>query len=249
MTCHIRFLFLGLALGAGACSTTAAFGPSERPGIGTTWGEARESRVSRVAFERDDPEQPIAMWILHYDDREGVRALAGGATSFPEEGSVGGVAAGAVGVRLIDDRGWPLPTFRSGGRLIAEGRRGQRYSIEIANWSAARIEAVATVDGLDVMDGEQGSIDKRGYVLRPGQIYRIDGFRRSQSAVAAFRFGSVGESYAAQTGDDTNVGVIGVAFFAERGAPPFWRSDEAARRATADPFPDGFAHPPPGADR
>jgi hypothetical protein len=246
MTRHIGFLFLGLALGACACSTMGV-GPSERPGLGTTWGEARESRVSRVAFERDDPERPIAVWILHYDDRDGVRALASGGAAFPEEGSVEGIGAGALGVRLIDDRGWPLPTFRSGGRLLAEGHRGQRYSIEIANWSAVRIEAVATVDGLDVMDGDHGSFDKRGYVLRPGQVYRIDGFRRSQSAVAAFRFGDVGESYAAQTGDDTNVGVIGVAFFAERGAPPFWRQDEAARRSTADPFPDGFAQPPPGA--
>jgi hypothetical protein len=244
MTRQATFLILGLALGTGACATT--LGPAERPGLGTSWGETRESRVSRVAFEREDPDRPVAVSILHYDDRDGVRALAGAAVPSADEEPVEAATGGALAVRVMDERGWPLPTFRSGGRLLVEGRRGQRYSIELANGSGARIEAVATVDGLDVMDGEHGSLDKRGYVLRPGETFRIDGFRRSQSAVAAFRFGAVGESYAARTGDDTNVGVIGVAFFAERGAPPFWRQDDAARRSAADPFPGGFAQPPPG---
>jgi hypothetical protein len=218
--------------------------------LGTAWGETRESDVHWVSFERDDAARPIAVSILHYDDHEGVHALAGGSPSFARErsdqgsGEGSGDGAGGLRVRLLDDRGWPLPTFWGGGRRLVEGRRGERYSIEIDNWSGARIEAVASVDGLDVMDGERGSFDKRGYVLRPGETYRIDGFRRSQSAVAAFRFGSVEESYTAETGDDANVGVIGVAFFAERGAPPFWRQDEASRRSTADPFPDRFAQPP-----
>src|SRR5262245_29976218 len=240
MTRQVSFLILGvgLAVGACACADTMAVGPSERPGLGTTWGETRASRVSRVAFERDDPDRPIAVSIIRYDDRESVRALAGGPASFPEQGPVEGAPAGALGVRLLDDRGVPLPTFRWNGRLLVEGRHGQRYSIEITNWSGVRIEAVATVDGLDVMDGEPGSFAKRGYVLSPGETYEIAGFRRNQSAVAAFRFGSVAESYAAQTGDDANVGVIGVAFFTEHGAPPFWRQDETARRSTADHFPD-----------
>jgi hypothetical protein len=216
-----------------------ALTPSERPGLGTAWGETRESQVRWVDFEREDPDRPLAVAMLHYDDRAGLRALAGEAPSFPDEGSRED-AAGALRVRLLDERGWPLPAFRRGGRVLVEGRRGQRYSIEIDNWSGARIEAVATVDGLDVMDGERGSFDKRGYILRSGETFRIDGFRRSQWAVAAFRFGSVGESVAAQTGDDANVGVIGVAFFTERGAPPFWRLNEAARRSAANPFPDPF---------
>jgi len=137
-----------------------------------------------------------------------------------------------------------LPTFLFAGQTVVEGRRGQRYAIEISNRTLDRIEAVVTVDGLDVMDGERGSFAKRGYVLRPLQTYRIDGFRRSQEAVAAFRFGGVDESYAARTGDDTNVGVVGVAFFAERAVIPARRQDEAARRSGADPFPDRFAAPP-----
>ncbi len=244
----VALLVLELVFAAGACDRLA-LAPAERPGLATRWGETRLSPIREVSFERDDPQRPNAVAALHYDDGDGLRALGVAAFPGPGDGVVDGavVAGGALRVRLLDERGLPLPAFWRGGRLLVEGRRGQRYAIELSNGSFARIEAVATVDGLDVMDGGRGSFDKRGYVLRPGESYRIDGFRRSESAVAAFRFGDVAESYAAQRGDDTNVGVIGVAFFVERGVPPDWMQDEAARRGAADPFPDRFAPPPPGA--
>jgi hypothetical protein len=248
MNDKVRVLVLGLVIAAGGCSSMA-LGRAEGSGLATRWGETRQSPIREVSFERDAPERPVAVAVLYYDDGEGVRAQGVGTFPLPGEGMVDGAVAGggALRVRLLDERGLSLPAFWRGDRVLVAGQRGQRYAIEISNGSPARIEAVATVDGLDVMDGGRGSFDKRGYVLRPGETYRVDGFRRSQLAVAAFRFGDVEESYAAQRGDDTNVGVIGVAFFTERGAPLDSRQDQAARRAGADPFPDRFAQPPPGA--
>jgi hypothetical protein len=54
----------------------------------------------------------------------------------------------------------------------------------------------------------------------------------------------VSDSYAARTSGDRNVGVVGVAFFAERDSP--WTTDEIRRRETADPFPGDktYAQPP-----
>lgn len=236
---HLGFLMLGLVLAASACTTV---GSAERGGLGTAWGETRESRVRGVDFERDDGDRPFAVSRLYYDDPDGVRALTRGRSPVRNAPAAGG----PLRVRLVDDRGFPLPTLSRGGMVVVEGRHGQRYAIEICNETLDRVEAVATVDGLDVIDGERGSFAKRGYVLGPGETYRVDGFRRSQAAVAAFRFGTVDESYAARTGDDTNVGVVGVAFFTERGALPPRLEDEAARRSAADPFPDRFAQPPPG---
>ena len=63
--------------------------------------------------------------------------------------------------------------------------------------------------------------------------------------VAAFRFGAVSDSYAAEMGDDRNVGIIAVALFGERGAVVPWLDHAAARRRGADPFPGRFAAPPP----
>jgi hypothetical protein len=132
------------------------------------------------------------------------------------------------------------------------GETGQRYSIRIENRTNQRFELVASVDGLDVVDGKLASLNKRGYIVGPHGRVVIDGYRRSMSEVAAFRFGSVRDSYAAQTGEqgDRNVGVIGVALFSERGAAigpdPYDLDTEAGRREAADPFPGRFAAPPRG---
>lgn len=243
---RLWLVMFGLIFGVSACAAMTV-GPMERAGLGTSWGETRESRVHLVSFQRDEPDRPFAVSILHYDDFDGVRALARGPLPVRGAGPEANVppAQGPLRVRLIDERGLPLPAFWRGGQVLVQGSRGQRYAIEICNETADRIEAVATVDGLDVMDGERGSFAKRGYLLEPGEIYRVDGFRRSRAAVAAFRFGSVGESYAARTGDDTNVGVVGVAFFAERGTVPAGLENEAGRRSAADPFPGSIRRAPP----
>jgi hypothetical protein len=113
----------------------------------------------------------------------------------------------------------------------------------VRNATDARFEIVASVDGLDVIDGRPADPVRRGYLIDPHGVLAIDGFRTSDDAVAAFRFGRVADSYAAQTGSDRNVGVIGLAIFAERGAR--WTRGELHRRDTADPFPErGYAAPP-----
>ncbi|HEU5061100.1 MAG TPA: hypothetical protein VFU21_31430, partial [Kofleriaceae bacterium] len=135
-----------------------------------------------------------------------------------------------------------LPGGNAGGRVLVVGRDGARYQIVIENRSGGRYEVVASVDGLDVIDGKHASPGKRGYILSPNSTLTIDGFRTSDDSVAAFRFAAVRDSYAARTGDDRNVGVIGFAFFAERGSR--WTTDELARRESADPFPGRYATPP-----
>ena len=99
--------------------------------------------------------------------------------------------------------------------------------------------------GASSHSGQPGHLDNRGYVLMPFATVTIDGFRQSAEAVAAFRFSRVSESYAAQTSGARNVGVIGVAFFGERGDGLFLQ-DDTQLRETADPFPADprFARPP-----
>jgi hypothetical protein len=96
---------------------------------------------------------------------------------------------------------------------------GQRYTIRVSNPTARRVEAVISVDGLDVIDGRTADLRKRGYVVPPYGELRVDGFRVSTQQVATFRFSSVANSYAGRKGQARNVGVIGVAFFDEREAP------------------------------
>ena len=219
----------------------------ERPGLGTTWGETRTSYVSNSAFDRADYSRPFAVVAVNYNDDAGIQAMArrmgNSYASFDRSGV--DAAQGAVTVRLLDDNGVPLPSAYFAGQDYVAGSDGQRYVIQIENHTGNRFEAVATVDGLDVIDGKDGSVSKRGYLIDPWGTLQIDGFRRSQSAVAAFRFGAVKDSYAARKGNDRNVGVIGVAFFQERGSVLPWTERELQRRDSANPFPGGFASPPP----
>lgn len=122
-------------------------------------------------------------------------------------------------VQILRDDGELLPTYAFRDRFYIEGSANERYIIRITNPTPRRIEAVVSVDGLDVIDGENGDLRKRGYVVPAYGETRIEGFRTSQADVATFRFSSVGNSYAGLKGKARNVGVIAVALFEERGEP------------------------------
>jgi hypothetical protein len=123
-------------------------------------------------------------------------------------------------VQILRENGETLPTYQMHGRYYVQGNVTERYVIRVANPTDRRIEAVVSVDGLDVIDGENGDLRKRGYVVPPYGETRIEGFRTSVADVATFRFSSVGGSYAGQKGKARNVGVIAVALFEEAAPPP-----------------------------
>jgi hypothetical protein len=202
--------------------------------------------VSHTSFDRADPDRPSQLVSLYYNDREGARAMARYADYREMGDAVVDVAGLGIRVALNDDSGRALPAFYAGGRTYAIGEAGQRYSVVVTNETGVRVEAVASVDGLDVLDGKSASFGKRGYLVPAGGSVEIDGFRQTSDHVAAFRFGSVRDSYAARTGTDRNVGIVGVAIFTPRNAPA-WPSTqrEVDRRRNADPFPGTYAAPPP----
>ena len=217
--------------------------PESRPGLGTEWGETRNSRVHDVTFVRDSS-RPFAIATMNYNDRNGVQAMmnAKGVRDTSRSISTGG---GAITISLKDSNGHNLEAVRIADKTLVIGSAGQRYSIVLTNHTGHRFESVVSVDGLDVINGKPGTAENRGYVLLPFATLEIEGFRQSSNAVAAFRFASVGESYAAQTGSARNVGVIGVAFFGERG-DSFDSQRELELRDSATPFPADprFAQPP-----
>jgi hypothetical protein len=123
-------------------------------------------------------------------------------------------------VQVIRENGETLPTYAMKDRFYVQGNASERYTIRITNPTANRVEAVVSVDGLDVVDGESGDLRKRGYIVPGYGDVRIEGFRTSLEDVATFRFSSVDGSYAGQKGKARNVGVIAVAIFEEQGRPP-----------------------------
>jgi hypothetical protein len=113
-----------------------------------------------------------------------------------------------------------LPTYQFQGRTYVVGRPGNEYSVSLRNLSGERVLAVTSVDGVNIVSGETASPSQTGYVLSPGQTADIKGWRKSLSHTAAFYFTEHDNSYAARTGRPNDVGVIGVAVFRERRAPP-----------------------------
>src|SRR5437763_1314109 len=82
----------------------------------------------------------------------------------------------------------------AGDKSLVIGEDGERYKIVVRNETAARFEIVASVDGLDVVDGKPADPSRRGYIVDPHGVLVIDGFRTSDAEVAAFRFGKVTDS-------------------------------------------------------
>lgn len=119
-------------------------------------------------------------------------------------------------VEVVAEDGGALDTFFHKGRYYVHGSADQRYTIRVYNPTPQRVEAVVSVDGLDVVDGEAGDLRKRGYVVPAYGEVRIEGWRTSLSDVASFRFSSVKGSYAGRKGKARNVGVVAVAIFAEQ---------------------------------
>ncbi len=213
----------------------------ERPGLGTTYGEQVYAPISFTPFVRASS-NPWADVVLHYNDASGVNAHAEYLGTRPQPLEVY-AGDGSLAVALVDEAGRTLPGLQANGRTLIVGADGQRYKIVVRNATTARFEIVASVDGLDVIDGKPADPNRRGYIVDPNDVLVIDGFRTSDANVAAFRFGSVSESYAARTSGDRNVGVVGLAIFSERGA--VWTPRELHMRDTANPFPNrGYSVPP-----
>ncbi len=228
----------------GAAAESAAAAPEDRPGLGTQWGEARNSAITSVPFQRGDGSNPFATAALYYNDEAGAKSMATSSGFARTAAGMYPVANGALSVGLKDESGAWLTGFTAGSKNYVVGEAGRRYTIVVRNATPFRIECVLSVDGLDVLDGKDAAFTKRGYIVDPKGEIEVDGFRQSTTQVAAFRFGSVRGSYAGQKyGETANVGVIGLAVFNERGTEP-WKWNEVEKRHDANPFPGQFAKPP-----
>ena len=222
---------------AGSVDSAEAFAKpaQERPGLATSWGKSVKSPLGDLRFTRASS-GPVGVDAIFYNNREGLEAMdamdikvdamqtaAGGIIEWGIKGGIGFLPA--------------YKSWTSGGyRRFAQGAHGGSYSIVIKNRCKSRVQVVASVDGLDVLDGKPASVKRPGYVIDPGQTLEIKGFRTSYDAVAAFQFSRVSESYAnLRHGDTRNVGVIAV--YTEKGFDPWtWMPAEVQTRQTANPF-------------
>jgi hypothetical protein len=209
----------------------------ERPGLATAWGRGIKAPLGDLRFTRASV-APVGVDAIFYNNREGLVAM----DAMDMKVDAMQVAAGGIIEWGIKGSIGYLPAYKSwtsgGYRRFVQGSHGGTYSIVIKNRCKSRVQVVASVDGLDVLDGKAASVKRPGYVIDPGKTLEIEGFRTSYDAVAAFQFSSVSESYAnLRHGDTRNVGVIGIAVYTEKGFDPWtWMPGEVQTRNTANPF-------------
>lgn len=174
----------------------------------------------------------------------GKRRVAFAATAVALVASLGAAPAIAGWIGNVDlltrGDGSVLPVYEKDGRKWVVGTPGQEYAIRVCNTTGARVLAVMSVDGVNVVSGETASPSQAGYVLDAWQCADINGWRKNLASIAAFYFTELPDSYAARTGRPDNVGVIGVAFFRERPQPVAWKDAPgriAPQSAAAEPSP------------
>ena len=198
----------------------------QRPGLATQFGEDLRRNASNARFDRESSNSPFVTTTIWYNDAACAEALAQHAASRQGNRAEVELMNGGLVVGVTDEWFQSLPGFIADGRAYAIGEANARYAVRILNRTDFAFEVVASVDGLNVIDGQPASLERRGYVLAPHETTTIEGFRTSQSMIAAFRFGKVSDAYSVQMGhSDRNVGVIGVAFFQEHGKRPSYPSE------------------------
>jgi hypothetical protein len=126
-----------------------------------------------------------------------------------------------VDLQVVDRAtGQPLRVWRHHGRLFVAGQPGAPYSLRVTNHTDGRVLVVLSVDGVNIVNGETANYNQRGYVLTGYQSHDINGWRKSETEIAAFSFAPLPQSYAARTGRPSDVGIIGMAVFKEKVVPP-----------------------------
>lgn len=192
--------------------------------LGTKWGDDITSNVTQVDLKRLSS-KPISETMILYAAKQfqgrSINSIS--------------LGAGKINFSVVDDHGKILPLYRDGEYYYLSANDGQSYQLRYTNSSNQTFEIVASVDGLDVLDGSKASRYNSGYVLRPYASFAIEGFRKSNSSVASFTFSKPKDAYAANSakGSIQNVGVIGTVVY-----------EVKAPKAPLKPNSDGYAPAP-----
>jgi len=136
-----------------------------------------------------------------------------------------------------------LPVYRRFGKRWVAGEPGHEYALRVRNCTDARVLAVVSVDGVNVITGQSASPSQSGYVLEPGEVLTIEGWRKSMERTAAFVFTDPADSYAARTGRPHDLGVIGAALFREARPPAVAQEVGPPYPAVPAPRQEGAAGP------
>ena len=124
---------------------------------------------------------------------------------------------------------FPLNTDSSHYRAYLQATQNDRYRLRVVNNSNQRVGLVIAVDGRNIVSGQQSWLanNERMYILNPHDSADYEGWRTGTNQTNRFYFTAAQNSYAAAWGDNSAMGVIAMAVYAERPRPQILNKDEA----------------------
>lgn len=132
-----------------------------------------------------------------------------------------------VTLEVVTDNGRTLPLYHHTAgndvyKAYLEAQPEARYSLRVRNNTRDRVGLVIAVDGRNIISGERSELrsTERMYLLDPGETQDYEGWRTGKNKVNRFYFTDAGDSYAESFGDTSALGVIAVAVYREKAAPP-----------------------------
>lgn len=151
----------------------------------------------------------------------------------------------AVDMQVLGDqnsviREYPVNNNPQHYRAYVQANQGERYQLRVTNNTGQRVGLVIAVDGRNILNGKQSSLgsEERMYILEPYRSNSYDGWRTGQNQTNRFFFTDAANSYAAAWGDNSAMGVIAMAVYAEKAPIPLPRA-EAMTAAPAAPAAAG----------
>jgi len=112
-----------VATGGAGATARFAQAPTDRPGLGTKWGETRPSRVGLASFRRADSGHPLATAAIYYNDAAGIRAMAGAVAWQRRWSPLPAPTESLISVGLKGQSGRFLPGVIVGDRWLLSVRR------------------------------------------------------------------------------------------------------------------------------
>jgi hypothetical protein len=121
-------------------------------------------------------------------------------------------------------------------RAYIQANPNERYRIRVTNNSNDRVGLVLAVDGRNIVSGQKSYLGngERMYILGPHQSASYEGWRTSQNQTNRFFFTSAANSYAGAWGDNSAMGVIAMAVYAEVPHPTVMPYSYNSSEASAD---------------
>ncbi len=229
---------LGMVASAGAASQPhVSRALLDRPGLGTSAGYSKYSRMNPTQFYRQSG-VPTAVDSFQYNDEPGAKAMADLLAGGSKHGGLFKAAGERLSTGLVNLSGSAFPHLEAKGKRIVVGEAGRPYSVRLDNRTAKRLEVLVSVDGINTLTGQTAGYAQRGFVVDAHKSIVIDGYRVNDSRSRQFLFGGVADSKAAQSGQARNVGVIGLAVFEEDEAKAkMMLQREQLQRDDASAFP------------